>query len=61
VPAYIGVSLLLGRLSSVSAACTRPITYAKGKEEGERIQRRSYETDKEENKRVKYRQIQPWS
>jgi hypothetical protein len=39
----------------------RPITYAKGKEEGERIQRRSYETDKEENKRVKYRQIQPWS
>jgi hypothetical protein len=28
--------------------------------EGDRIQGRSHETE-EENKRVKYRQIQPWS
>jgi hypothetical protein len=29
--------------------------------EGDRIQGRSHETEEEENKRVKYRQIQPWS
>jgi hypothetical protein len=53
VRAYIGVSLVLGRLCPLRAHGQSPAQ--RENKEGERIQRRSYEMDEEEHKRVKHR------